>query len=212
MNLQLVKDLKIKRKFLYSKTVLGRNPVSRPSKAWTAFSPCCTTCSLGRLGQDTVVLTTNRVWIGLAPPPWGKSFLSSWSSTESALNQNKNHVGLEFASLMSCWNKFPYIRSRLSGFSNPNRAQTLATVLAAATPLCCCPRRANRPGRIVGVRHPICVFPIARGTPETPLHHYPSSRKKCHRRLPPSPPPPPQGRQNELAISPRCRRSKPCWE
>jgi hypothetical protein len=49
------------------------------------------------------------------------------SSTESAPNQNGNRVGLESASITSCWNKPPYIRSCPERFSpsqpisNPSR-------------------------------------------------------------------------------------------
>jgi hypothetical protein len=152
----------------------------------------------------------NRVRTELAPPPWGKSFLSSWSSTESAPNQNENHVGLESTSLTSYWNKFPYIRSHPEWFnpskpsSDPShrlsRCHTIVLSSASSQPY-----KKDLRSRLLPL-----VFspsPEVHWRPPPPTHHRPSLRKKGRRY--PHWPLLPQGRQNELTTSPQCCRSKP---
>jgi hypothetical protein len=135
----------------------------------------------------------NRVRIELAPPPWGKSFLSFWSSTEPAPNQNENRVGLQSVSLTSCWNKFPYIRSCPERFS-PSKPS-------------------SNPSLHLSRRHTIVLLSVLSQPPRKDHRSLPPPLETSHsvtqawgRKVAtacrPHWPPPPQGRQNELAWGP----------
>jgi hypothetical protein len=93
-------------------------------------------------------------------------------------------VGLESASLTSCCNKFPYIRSHPKWFSPSKPSSNPSHRLNAATPLCCRPRQANCPGRIARVRHSHWCFPRHLRYSRDP--HTPSPRLEEERSPPPA--------------------------
>jgi hypothetical protein len=147
----------------------------------------------------------DRVWTELTPPPWGKSFHSLWSSTESTPNENKNHVGLESASLTSCWNKFPYIRSHPEQFSpaesssNPSHCHTIMLPSTSSQP----PRKDCRSPPLPLVFSP--SLEVHRRPAQTISHAW---GRKVTTTYHPHRPLPPLGSKNELATSSRLHRDQ----